>query len=74
MEVDDKTEKEKLFHHFFVQLLLEHVTENETEAFGFPLNKGNRVQYFAYTLPFNKQPIYKQTVLACSIANINASP
>ena len=26
--VDDKTEKENLFHHFFVELLLEHVNVN----------------------------------------------
>ena len=48
-----------------LSFLLEHVTVNETEAFGIPPNKGNRGQYFVYTLPFYKQPIYKQTVLAC---------
>ena len=31
---------------FFIELLLEHVTVNETGAFGIPLDKGNRVQYF----------------------------
>ena len=51
--------------YFLVELLLEHVTVNETEAFGIPSNKGNRGQYFVYTLPFYKQPVYKQTVLAC---------
>ena len=56
--------EENLFH-FFVELLLEHVSVNETEAFGIPPNKGNRGQYFVYTLPFYKQPVYKQTVLAC---------
>ena len=44
MGVDDKTEKENHFHHFFIELLLEHVTVNETGAFGIPPNKGNRVQ------------------------------
>ena len=63
--VDDKAEKENLFYHFFIELLLEHVTVNETGAFGIPPDKGNRVQYFVYTLPFYKQPVYKQTVLAC---------
>ena len=61
--LDDKTEENHF--HFFVELLLEHVTVNETEAFGIPPNKGNRGQYFVYTLPFYKQPVYKQTVLAC---------
>ena len=41
--VDDKTEKKNLFHHFFIELLLEHVTVNETGALGIPPNKGNRV-------------------------------
>ena len=50
---------------FFVEVLLEHVTVNRTEAFGIPPNKGNRGQYFVYTLPFYKQQVYKQTVLAC---------
>ena len=72
--VDDKTGKENLSHHFFIELLLEHVTVNETGAFGIPPDKGNRVQYFVCTLSFYKQPIYKQTVLACWIANVNASP
>ena len=61
---DDKTE-ENHFHRFFIELLLEHVAVNETGTFGIPPDKGNRVQYFAYTLPFYKQPVYKQTVLAC---------
>ena len=65
MGTDDKTEKENLFHCFFIELLLEHVTVNETGAFGIPPDKENRVQYFVYTLPFYKQPVYKQTVLAC---------
>ena len=51
--------------HFFVELLLEHVSVNETEAFGIPPNKGKRGQYFVYTLRFYKQPVYKQTVQAC---------
>ena len=51
--------------HFFVKLLLEHVTVNETKAFGIPPDKGNRGQYFLYTLPFYKLPVSKQTVLAC---------
>ena len=64
-QVDDKTEKEHFFHHFFIELLLEHVTVNETGAFGIPRDKGNRVQYFLYTLPFYNQPVYKQTELTC---------
>ena len=58
--MDDKTEETH-----FVELLLQHVTVNEREAFGIPPDKGNRGQYFVYTLPFYKQPVYKQTVLAC---------
>ena len=34
MGVDDKTEKENFFHHFFIEL--EHVTVNEIGAFGIP--------------------------------------
>ena len=41
--VDEKTEKENLFHHFFIELFLEHVTENEPGAFGTSPDKGNRV-------------------------------
>ena len=63
--VDDNREKENLFYHFFIKLLLEHVTVNETGAFGIPPDKGNRVQYFVYTLPFYNQPVYKQAVLTC---------
>ena len=48
-----------------MELLLEHVTVNETGAFGIPPDKENRVQYFIYTLPFYKQPVDNQTVLAC---------
>ena len=44
---------------FNIELLLQHVTVKETEAFGIPPNKGNMGQYFVYTLPF-----YKQTVVA----------
>ena len=51
---DDKTEKENLFHSFFIEPLLEHVTVSETGAFGIPPDKGNRIQYFVYTLPFYK--------------------
>ena len=61
--MDDKTEKENLFHNFFIGLLLEHVTVNETGAFGIPPDKGNRVQYFVYTLPFYNQPVYKQMLI-----------
>ena len=49
-------------------MLLEHVTVNETRAFGIPPDKGDRGQQFVcfvYTISFYKQPIYKQTVLAC---------
>ena len=70
---DDKTEKENNFHLFFIELLLEHVAVNETGTFGIPPDRGNRVQYFVYTLPFYKRPVYKQTALACQIANVNAS-
>ena len=63
--MDDKTEKENLFHHFFIEPLLKHATVNETGEFGIPHDKGNRGQYFVYTLLFYKQPVYKQTVLAC---------
>ena len=63
--MDHKIEKGNLFHRFFMELLLEHVTVNETGAFGIPPDKGNRVQYFVYTLPFYNQPVYKQTVLGC---------
>ena len=61
--VDDKTEENHFY--FFVELLLEHVTVNETEAFDIPPDKRNRGQYFVYTLSFYKQPVYKQIVLAC---------
>ena len=54
--------REKNHFHFFVELLLEQVTVNETEAFGIPPNKGNRGQYLVYTRPFYKQPVYKKTV------------
>ena len=50
---------------FFVELLLEHLTVNKTGAFGIPPGKGNSGQYFAYTITFYKQPVYKQTVQAC---------
>ena len=61
--VDDKTEKGNLFHHFFIELFLEHNTENETGAFGTSPDKGNRVRYFVYTLPFfvTNQFISKQS-------------
>ena len=62
---DDKTEKQNLFHRFFIELILEHVTVNETGALDIPPNKGNRVQYLVYTLRFYKQPVYEQTVLSC---------
>ena len=63
--VHDKTEKENLFHQFFIELLLEHVTASETGTFGISPDKGKRVQYFVYPLPFYKQPVDKQTVLPC---------
>ena len=44
----------------FIELLLEHVTVNETGAFGVPADKENRGQYVAYTLLFYKQPVYRQ--------------
>ena len=50
---------------FFVELLLEHLTVNEIGAFAILPDKRNRGQYFVYTLTFYKQPVYKQTVLAC---------
>ena len=62
---DDKTEKGNLFHRFMIELLLKHVTVNEAGASSIPPDKRNRVQYFLYTLPFYKQPVYKQTVLTC---------
>ena len=55
--VDNKTEKVNLFQHFFIELLLEHVTVNETGAFGIPPDKGNRGQYFVYTLLFYREPV-----------------
>ena len=57
---DDKTEKENLFHCFFIELLLGHVTVNETGAFGIPPDKGNRVQYFVPFLFISNQFISKQ--------------
>ena len=39
---------------WMIELLLEHVIVNKTEAFGIPPNKGNRGQYFVYTLRFYK--------------------
>ena len=60
--MNDKTENENLFHHFFIELLLGHVTVNETGAFDIPPDKGNRVQHFVYTLPFyNQQFVSKQS-------------
>ena len=50
---------------FLCRTVIRNVTVIETEAFGIPLNKGNRGQYFVYTFLFYKQPVYKQTVLAC---------
>ena len=55
-------------------MLLEHVKVNETGALGILPDKGHIVQYFAYTLPFYNQPVYKQTVLTCKIANVNTGP
>ena len=57
--------REENHFHFFIELLLEHVNVNKTGAFDIPPDKGNRGQYFSYILPFYKQPVYKQTVLAC---------
>ena len=39
---------------FFIEQLLEHVTVNETGAFGILPEKGDRGQYSVYTLPFYK--------------------
>ena len=50
---------------FLCELLLEHVTVNETGVFNIPPYKGNRGQYFVYTLSLYKQPVYQQTLLAC---------
>ena len=47
--VDDKI-KESHFH-FFVELLLEHVTVNETGAFDIPSDNGNRGHIILY-IPF----------------------
>ena len=60
--VDDKTEKENLFHHFFIELLLEHVTVNETGAFGIPPDKGKgfNILYIPFLLITN-QFISKQS-------------
>ena len=66
--------REENYFHFFIELLLEYATVNETGAFGIPPYKGNRGQYFAYTLPFYEQSVYKNTVLRDYIGNVNASP
>ena len=60
--MDDETE-EKPLSSFLYKTVIGAV--NETGAFGIPPDKGNIVQYFVYTLPFYKQPVYKQTVLVC---------
>ena len=52
--------REENHFHFFIELILEHVTVNKTEAFGIIPDKRNRGQYFAYTIPFYTQPLYKQ--------------
>ena len=49
---------------------MEYATVNETGAFGIPPYKGNRGQYFAYTLPFYEQSVYKNTVLRDYIGNV----
>ena len=59
----DNKRKEHHFN-FFIELLLENVTVNETGAFGIHPDKGDKGQCFVYTLPFYKQLVYKQTVLA----------
>ena len=47
---------------FFAELLLEHVTVNETGAFSIPLDKGNRGQYFDIPVLFiSNQFISKQS-------------
>ena len=51
---------DKIENKLFIELLLEYVTVNETEAFGISPNKGNRGHYFVHTLPFYKQSIYKK--------------
>ena len=59
--------REENHSHFFVELLLEHVTVNEMkqDLIWHPSRKRNKGQYFLYALPFYKQPVYKQTFLAC---------
>ena len=49
---------------FLCRTVIRNVTVNETEPFGIPPDKENRGQYFVYTFPLFKQPVYKQTVLA----------
>ena len=39
---------------FLCRIIMENVVVNETEALGIPPNKGNRGQYFVYTLRFYK--------------------
>ena len=54
----EKTEEKREENHFnlFIELLLEHVTVNETGAFRIPPDKVDK-GHFVYTLSF--------TVLAC---------
>ena len=44
---------------------VQHVTVNETRAFGIPSDKGDWGQHFVYTHPLYKQPVYKQETLVC---------
>ena len=50
---------------FLCGTVSEHVTVNETGAFGINPEKGNWGQHFVYNLPFYKQPVYKQAILVC---------
>ena len=67
----DKTEENHF--HSFVELLLEHLTVNETGAFGIPPDKGNRGQHFVYTLAFHKQRASSPGMLKvhqCRVGNL----
>ena len=59
--------KKREENHFdcLKELILEHVTVNETGAYVIPPDHRDKYQYFVYILLFYKQPVYKQTALAC---------
>ena len=42
---------------FLYRTVIERVTVNETGAFSIRPDKGERCQYFVYTLPLYKQPV-----------------